>query len=101
MTVDITGKTSVLQMRNIYSTDGYWPPEASKDGVRLSQSADIYSAGCLLLRCVVSKAKRATYGRSPIAGTSALDEVVASSITDLRRICGFLAYLKATQTSNQ
>lgn len=80
MMVDKTGKTSVLQMRNIYSTDGYWPPEASKDGVRLSQSADIYSAGCLLLSCVVSKAKRATYGRSPIAGTAALDEVDAKAI---------------------
>lgn len=30
-----------------------------------------------------------------------IQDHIASSITDLRRICGFLAYLKATQTSNQ
>lgn len=30
-----------------------------------------------------------------------IQDHIASSITDLRRICGFLAYLKAMQTSNQ
>ena len=78
MELDEKGETKELAEKDIYSTDGYRPPEASVGAYfKLDQRADIYSAGCLLHRCVVSKAKFAIAAkkRSPVLGPAALDEI--------------------------
>lgn len=78
MELDEEGKTKELSEKDIFSTDGYRPPEASEGGrFKLDQRADVYSAGCLLYRCVVSNAKFAIAAkkRSPVLGSAALDDI--------------------------
>lgn len=83
MALDCNGKTEELIAKSIFSTKGYRPPEANKEGYfKLDKRADIYSAGCLLYRCVVSKAKFAIAENktSPVLGPSALSEVDGKAI---------------------
>ena len=78
MELDEKGETKELSEKDIFSTDGYRPPEVSEGGrFKLDQHADIYSAGCLLYRCVVSNAKfaMAAKKRSPALGPAALDDI--------------------------
>ena len=83
MVLDCSGKTEELIAKDVFSTDGYRPPETNKGGCfRLDKRADIYSAGCLLYRCVISKAKFAIAENktSPVLGRAALSELDGKAI---------------------
>ena len=71
------GLTAPIADGTVFSTDGFRPPEICANTgspLRLGNQADVYSAGCLMLRCVVSPRKIDMYGDSPVAGKDALDE---------------------------
>lgn len=54
------GKTDVISDKKIFSTEGYIPPEirTQNDGtLQLSKAADIYSAGRLMLLCLLTDGK--------------------------------------------
>lgn len=77
------GFTAPIIDEPVFSTDGFRPFEIRdhKDGVlRLGKQADIYSAGCLFLRCVLSPAKIKTLGDSPSVGSNVLNEVNGKTI---------------------
>jgi len=77
------GYTEPIERDFVYSTDGFRPPEIRDlhdDTLRLGKAADIYSVGCLMLRCVVSPRKVEMYGESPDVGSDCLDPVDAKAI---------------------
>lgn len=79
----LDGLTEPVKDSLIYSTDGFRPPEIhDHDGtvLRLGKQADVYSVGCLMLRCVVSPRKIEMYGDSPDIGSDCLDPVDAKAI---------------------
>ena len=81
--VESDGFTTPIIDEPVFSTDGFRPFEIRdhKDGaLRLSKQADVYSAGCLFLRCVLSPAKIRTLGDSPSVGGNALNEVNGKAI---------------------
>ena len=68
---------------NIFSSQGYIPPEIADPEAhdwQLTQKADIYSAGCLMLRCLLSRYKIKTLGDTPYYKDDLVDEVDASDI---------------------
>lgn len=77
------GYTEPIEAGFVYSTDGFRPPEIRDqygNALRLGKSADVYSVGCLMLRCVVSPRKVDMYGESPDVGNDCLDPVDAKAI---------------------
>ena len=81
--LEADGYTSPIINEPVFSTDGFRPFEIRdhKDGeLRLGKQADIYSAGCLFLRCVLSEHKIKTLGDSPSAGSNILTEVNGKAI---------------------
>lgn len=74
--LDSTGHTEELLGEEVFSTKGFRPPEMLKQGFfRLSKQADIYSAGCLMLCCVATPAKRKPLGESPVIRPNFLDDL--------------------------
>ena len=76
-------KVYEYQGENIFSSQGYIPPEIAKPEAydwELTDKADIYSAGCLMLRCLLSRAKIKTLGCTPYYRDDLVDEVDASNI---------------------
>lgn len=68
---------------NIFSTNGFCPPEIAERNdpfLRLGKQVDVYSAGCLMLRCVVSPAKVKMRGSSPSLGRNTLSEFDGEAI---------------------
>ena len=87
------GYTAPITKGDVFSTDGFRPFEIrdNKDGfLRFGKQADVYSAGCLMLRCVVSPQKLKTYGDSPCAGSNALSEVNGRAINCTGRVLQLL-----------
>ena len=77
------GYTAPIINEPVFSTDGFRPFEIRDRGgaeLRLGKQADIYSAGCLFLRCVLSPAKIKTLGDSPSAGSNILTEVNGKAV---------------------
>lgn len=77
------GYTEPIEAGFAYSTDGFRPPEIrdqNGNALRLGKSADVYSVGCLMLRCVVSPRKVDMYGDSPDVGRDCLDPIDAKAI---------------------
>jgi len=61
-------KTAVIEDKDVLSTKGYIPPEIlhRNDGtLQLTRAADIFSVGCLLLRCLVPEDEWDYLGVSP------------------------------------
>ena len=81
--VEADGYTAPIINEPVFSTDGFKPFEIRdhREGVlRLGKQADIYSAGCLFLHCVLSPAKIKTLGDSPSAGSNILTEANGKAI---------------------
>ena len=77
--------TAPITNEPVFSTDGFCPFEirdndTTNGTLRLGKQADVYSAGCLMLRCVVSKAMVKTFGNSPSAGSYAVNEISGRAI---------------------
>lgn len=74
--LDAGGCTEDLRGEEVFSTKGFRPPEMLKQGYfRLDRQADIYSAGCLMLYCVATPAKRLPLGESPSVRPNFLDDL--------------------------
>ena len=76
-------KVYEYQGENIFSSQGYIPPEIAKPEAykwELTDKADIYSTGCLMLRCLLSRAKIKTLGCTPYYRDDLVDEVDAANI---------------------
>ena len=83
--LEADGYTAPIINEPIFSTDGFKPFEIRDhegDVLRLGKQADIYSAGCLFLRCVLTpaKIKTKTFGGSPTAGSEAVSDVNGKAI---------------------
>ena len=83
--LEADGYTAPINNGDAFSTDGFRPFEIRdhNDGeLRLGKQADIYSAGCLFLRCVLTSAKikTKTFGGSPAAGSEAVSDVNGKDI---------------------
>ena len=81
--LEADGYTAPIINEPVFSTDGFKPFEIRdyKDNeLRLGKQADVYSAGCLFLHCVLSPAKIKTLGESPSAGSNILTEANGKSI---------------------
>ena len=75
--------TAPITDKVVFSTKGFIPPEilSGNDGtLRLGKQADIYSVGCLMLRCVLSERSVRRLGDSPRVSDQAVDEVDAQKI---------------------
>lgn len=60
------GFTEELLGRNVFSAPETRPPEMLGEGVfRLSRASDVFSAGCLMLRCVVTEEMLESLGEAP------------------------------------
>lgn len=71
--LDSSGLTPELDSQNVFSAMGIRPPEMVQGGVfRLSRSADLFSLGTLLARCVMTPAQLAGYPELLCTGPSAL-----------------------------
>lgn len=74
----VDGKqTAPITDQRIFSSKGYRPPELSstwlsQHGGRLSIQADIFSVGCLMLRCLFPKEYWDHFGESPVIGPHTL-----------------------------
>ena len=69
----------------IFTTPGFTPPEimdpAKNDGtLRLTVQADLYAVGCLMLRCVLTRASIRRLGPSPLVGDDTIDEEAATRL---------------------
>ena len=78
-------QTEEITDRQVFSTIGFIPPEIldpekNNGTLRLTRAADIYSVGCLMLRCVLSSASIRCLGASPVADNEAIDEEAASRL---------------------
>lgn len=61
--LDGNGFTRMLRSDEVFSAPGIRPPEMLRSGCfRLGADSDLYSAGCLMARCVLTKASLAGYG---------------------------------------
>ena len=74
----IDGKRTAPITDTCFTTRGFIPPELldpnKNDGsLTLGPEADIYSVGCLMLRCLVSKYKIRAMGDSPAIGSNTID----------------------------
>lgn len=77
------GFTAPIIDEPVFSTDGFRPFEIRDHeggALRLGKQADVYSSGCLFLRCVLSPAKIRILGDSPSVGSNALNEVNGKAI---------------------
>lgn len=71
--LDNQGLTPELDSRNIFSAMGIRPPEMIQGGsLRLSRSADLFSVGTLLARCVMTRAQLDGYPELLCTGPTAL-----------------------------
>lgn len=72
--LDETGFTGLLRSGEVYCAKGIRPPEMlDAEQFRLNRSADIFSAGCLMLRCVATKARLRPYARLSCVGPDFLE----------------------------
>lgn len=79
--LDSRGETEKLVDREVFSTNGFRPPEASVKGpFRLTKKADLYSAGCLMLMCVATPAKLLPHKDGKDIGAEFLDAGDAARI---------------------
>lgn len=79
--LDKNGKTVLLTYKDVFSTNGFRPPQIRQNSLfQLTKNADIYSVGCLLLKCVTSPNLFTTFGNSPQAGRKALNEKAGRAI---------------------
>lgn len=61
--LDGDGFTRMLRSDEVFSAPGIRPPEMLRSGCfRLGTDSDLYSAGCLMARCVLTEASLAGYG---------------------------------------
>ena len=73
--LDADGNTMELTGNDVFSTKGFRPPEMLTQGsFRLTKKADLYSAGCLMLRCTTTEARRKPLGESPSVYPDFLDK---------------------------
>lgn len=71
--LDETGRTRQLDEQSVFSALGIRPPEMTRGGVfRLSKASDLFSAGCLMARCVLSRAQLESYPDLLCTGPDAL-----------------------------
>lgn len=79
--LDGSGLTPELDSQNVFSAMGIRPPEMVQGGTfQLSRSADLFSAGTLLARCVMTPAQLAGYPELLCTGPTPL------LVTDCERI---------------
>lgn len=61
--LDAQGRTRVLQSEEVFSARDIRPPEMVREGrFRLGTDSDLYSAGCLMARCVLTELSLEGYG---------------------------------------
>lgn len=72
--LDEDGFTEQLRGSEVFSATGIRPPEMLLDGVfRLCRQSDLFSVGCLMLRCVATQQKLLPYAELPCVGPDFLD----------------------------
>ena len=98
-------QTEEITDRQVFSTMGFIPPEIlnpekNNGTLCLTRSADIYSVGCLMLRCLLSPASIKLLGASPVVDDEAIDEEAASRLGCTESIRNLLNLIlqKALQT---
>ena len=68
-------RTESIKKQQLLSTDGFIPPEfltAPDTGITLGKESDIFSVGCLLLRCLFPERTWKYFGQSPSIGRRTL-----------------------------
>ena len=79
--LDNDGFTAELTARDIYSAAGIRPPEILTRGTfRLNCQADLFSVGCLLLRCVATEEELLPYAQYACVGPDFLDSTAGDLI---------------------
>ena len=72
--LDENGFTEPLLGKNVFAALGIRPPEMLDHGVfRLSRQSDLFSIGCLMLRCVATPQKLLPYRALPCVGPDFMD----------------------------
>ena len=72
--LDADGFTEPLLDENVFAAMGIRPPEMLSGSIfRLSRQSDLFSAGCLMLRCVATQQKLLPYQALPCVGPDFLD----------------------------
>ena len=79
--LDQEGFTSPLLSGEVFSAEEIRPPEMLRDGLfRLSRGSDLFSAGCLMLRCVATEEKINSLGGLFCTGPDFLSEAEGAYI---------------------
>lgn len=79
--LDQEGFTVPLLSGEVFSAEDIRPPEMLRDGLfRLSRGSDLFSAGCLMLRCVATEEKISSLGGLSCTGPDFLSDAEGAYI---------------------